>query len=530
MHLTNKYNTLFYFVILLGFVTILYTNPFLRYPFDMFHHLIVIDNLYMQITHPMGKLVGIWVNDVYVMISIGEYETLTLARPRYLWHYIWAEIFVWFNIDSTQIFLRAKIIHVIQTVISLASIYYFSNVVLRNIFKEIPIPQLRWLSLWSALIWLTIFATFSESYHQVWMMWYSVNYQITLPLFWYMLGLTLVLLLEKTTWKVKLFFVLQIALLTRFMLQVHSMEFLYYLMHIVVFCFVFIDKVYFFFKRYFYIIIPLIGTIIYMVQHYLPEKSLIFKYLSWEKLPEFHDLIMREGAFLLSGFNRAFASVNELMYFILYFGLVFVGYLIWKRKKIVHIEWRVLLFVILTSLFVLIPVYQFSGGVFSVITKMFVVNRLYYSSSLFVLIPIFTYAIFQEYKPKYMHLFIFFSLVLVAVFSKHNGILNHNYYKNIQSIKYSFNERKVGFNLSKEQIAEIGQKLHQYEMNNHSGRKEFYYTRADIAFVIKYIYKRDVYWKGRRVNPDYIKIYKENKHDTAYYHILFEIPKSFPPY
>ncbi len=67
-------------------------------------------------------------------------------------------------------------------------------------------------------------------------------------------------------------------------------------------------------------------------------------------------------------------------------------------------------------------------------------------------------------------------------------------------------------------------------MNNHSGRKEFYYTRADIAFVIKYIYKRDVYWKGRRVNPDYIKIYKENKHDTAYYHILFEIPKSFPPY
>ena len=232
MNLINKNNRLFYFIILLGCITLLYSNPFLRYPYDMFHHLIVMDDIYMQLIHPIEKVVGIWANDIYILIPTGEMEPLTLIRPRYLWHYMWAEIFFYLDIGSTQMFLRAKIIHVTQTIISLASIYYFSNVVLRNIFKNIPSYTLKWVSLWSVIIWLTIFATFSAAYHQVWIMWYSLNYQITLLLFWYMLGLTLVLLLEKTSWKTKFFFIFQILLLSRFMIQVHSMEFLYYLMHI----------------------------------------------------------------------------------------------------------------------------------------------------------------------------------------------------------------------------------------------------------------------------------------------------------
>jgi hypothetical protein len=330
-------------------------------------------------------------------------------------------------------FLRAKIIHVVQTLISAGALYYFSNVVLRNIFKKNSPDTLRWLSLWSMLIWFTIFATYSGAYHQVWTMWYSVNYQITLPLFWYMLGLTLVLILEETSWKIKLFFVLQILLLSRFMLQVHSMEFLYYLMHIAVFSLVFIDKIYLFVKKYFYLVIPMIIGIVYMGKHYMPETSSIFQYLSLEKLPELHHAIMQEGAFLLSGFNRAIASVNELMYFILFLGIASAGWLFWKihKKNAPQIEWRVLLYLLFTSLFVLIPLYQFSGGLFSMITKMFVVNRLYYSASLFVLIPVFAYILFYSYKPRYMYLFIALSLLGVAIVSEHSDLLHHNYYKNL---------------------------------------------------------------------------------------------------
>ena len=146
----------------------------------------------------------------------------------------------------------------------------------------------------------------------------------------------------------------------------------------------------------------------YIVKHYQPEKSLIFLYLSWEKLPTLYDKIMHEGQILLSGYNRASASVNELMVFIGMVGSLFLLYQLYLReyKKIdTHTDTRMLIYIALTSLFVLIPLYQFSGGLFSVITRTMVANRLYYSASLFVLLPIITYYVFQKYNFRYTHIF-----------------------------------------------------------------------------------------------------------------------------
>jgi len=532
----RKYGYLFFYItIFIILVAIIFSNPFLRYPYDMIHHLMVIDDMYMQLLHPVSNLVGIGSNDIYVMIPTGSYEIFELARPRFLWHYIWVELFIWFDIDSTQLILRAKIIHVIQTLISLVSMYYFSHVVLRNIFKHIDKDTLKWFSLWSVGIWLTIFATFSVAYHQVWILWYSVNYQITLPLFWYMLGLTLVLVLEETSWKVKLFFILQIIFLSRFMLQVHSMEFLYYFMHIFVFGLVFIDKIYFFVKRYFYMVIPTVLGMVYMIQHYQPEKSLIFQYFSLEKLPALYEKIMHEGTVLLSGYNRASASINEMMYVIGLCGglfLFFQWYVIYYKKEKIFVNIRMLIFITLTSLFVLIPVYQFTGGLFSVITSTMVVNRFYYSASLFVVLPIVVYGILCRYKIKLftINIVMFSILIVTGMFSKYNDVLHHNFYKNVVSIQNSFSERKVGFNLSDAQIKRIGQIMKADEKNNKTSKEIYYYARADIAFVIKYLYHKNVYWEGRYKNSDYVKIYEQNKYDKDYHSILFEIPKNFPQY
>lgn len=520
----------FYSFITLGLIAVLFTTPFLRYPYDIFYHLITIDNLYEAISHPIQKMVGIWTNDAYVMIPTGKYEEVALPRARHAWHYVWAWVFDFLYIDSTQMFLRAKIIHVVQTYISLFSIYYFSKVVIRNVFKRIDKLTVKWLAFWSAIIWITVYATFSQVYQQVWLMWYSVNYQITLPLFWYMLGLTLVLFLEKTSWKVKLFFALQILLISRFILQVHSMEFLYYLMHLALFSLIFIDKLYYFLKKYFYLVIPMIIAVMYMAKHYQPESSLILNYLSMEKLPELHSKIMESGLWLVNGHNRAYASVNELMYFILYFSLFFILYLLWVRYKKSErtLNMRVLLFILLGSLFAFIPLYQFSGGLFSMITRMNVVNRFYYSSTLFVLIPIFTYALLQRYKLVYTHILIAFTLLSVIIFSKYSNTLHHNYYKNIISIKNSFSERTVGYNLSREQIQTIGEKIKFYEKNNLSHLAIKYYAPADIAFVIKYMYKKDVHWEGRFGGMSYKTNYDLHKHNQSHRHILFEIPTGFP--
>ena len=523
---------IFYIFITFGLIAVLFSTPFLRYPFDMFYHLIVIDDLYNKLVHPIEKLTGIWTNGMFVMIPTGEHEEIVLAKGRFIWHYGWAYLFYLLEIDSTQIILRAKIIHVIQTWISLFSIYYFSNVVIRNIFKGIDGLTLKCISLWSLLIWITIFATFSQTYQQVWMMWYSINYQITLPLFWYMLGLTIVLFLEVTSWKIKLFFTLQILILSRFILQAHSMEFLYYLMHLAIFSLIFIDKIYFIFKKYFYLLIPMLVAIIYIAKHYQPEHSPLLTYLSIEKLPALYSKIMESGLWLLNGHNRAYASINELIYFILYFSIFFILYLLWKKYRKIesNINIRVLFFVLLGSLFVLIPLYQFSGGLFSMITRMNVVNRFYYSATIFVLIPIFTYAIFTHYKLRYTNTFIAFTVITVAIFSKYSNVMNHNYYHNLHSIKNSFKEQKVGFNLSEKQIQTIKEKVQFYEHNNTPQKAIKYYARADIAFVLKYMYKKNVHWEGRFGGMNYKKNYNQHKDNQTFQHILFEIPDGFPSF
>lgn len=534
MLLDQKKLFFYYFFILICLSAVLFSNPFLRYPYDMIHHLIVIDDIYAALTTSTEKLVGIWSNNIYIMIPTGEYEEVALSRARYIWHYAWATVFNIAGIDSAQMILRAKIIHIVQIYLTLFSIYFFSKVAIRNVFKTIDALTLKWLSLWSVIIWLSIFATFSGAYHQVWIMWYSVNYQITLPLFWHITALTLVLLLEDTSWKKKLFFIVQIIIISRFMLQAHSMEFMYYLMHVFIFSLVFIDKLIFLFKKYIYLLLPIVFTVWYFMKNYQTENSAIFNYLSLEKLPELYEKILREGNILLHGYNRASGTVNELMYFIGLLSIVALSHILWRTLKndtqVIHT--RILIYLTLTSLFVLIPLYQFSGGLFAVITKTMVVNRLYYSSSLFILLPIMIYYIINTYGLRLKTINIVLALILfcVAIFSKHNDTLNHNYYKNIQSIKYSFIERRIGFNLSKKQIAIIGKILNMYESNRKDEREIFYYARADIAFVIKYIYKKNVYWKGRRVNPDFKKHYEESKHNPDYKHILFEIPKNFPEY
>ena len=269
-----------------------------------------------------------------------------------------------------------------------------------------------------------------------------------------------------------------------------------------------------------------------MAKHYQPEKSLLFEYLSMEKLPILYNKIMEAGTLLLTGYNRAFASVNELMYFLFYFSFIFILYLLWKKYKKLeaNINMRLFLFIFIGSMFALIPLYQFSGGLFSIITHMLVVNRLYYSASLFILIPIFTYAILHHYKLRYINLFIGLTLVAITVFSKYSNIMHHNYYHNIQSIQNSFQERRVGFNLSKEQIQAIKEKIQFHEQNNTTPKAIKYYARADIAFVIKYIYKKDVNWKGRFGDMDYKNNYNKDKSNHMIQHILFEIPKGFPSF
>jgi hypothetical protein len=242
---------------------------------------------------------------------------------------------------------------------------------------------------------------------------------------------------------------------------------------------------------------------------------------------------MTNGKIIVSNLNRSSSSINELMYLIATLTIIVTIHIILKNHtKTIFINRRVFILVFITSLFILIPLFEFSSGIFSVITRKDVIHRIYYSSSIFILLPISIYYISQVFqlKLRYVHILLVITLAGTTIYSKHNAFVTHNYYKNIQSIRNSFSEENTRFNLSKKQIDLIGKKLHDYELTNDSTKKEYYYARADISFVIKYIYRKKVYWEGRRKSPNYKQLYQTNTKNKKYYKVLFETPTTFPKY
>ena len=67
-----------------------------------------------------------------------------------------------------------------------------------------------------------------------------------------------------------------------------------------------------------------------------------------------------------------------------------------------------------------------------------------------------------------------------------------------------------------------------YESSNKTQKPNYYYARDDIAFVIKFIYRKPVlYYK--RGSKNYLNSYHGHK-KKEYSPVLFDIPENFPLY
>ncbi len=463
-----------------------------------------------------------------------------MPETRYVWHYIWAQIFQLFHIDRTEIFLRAYVIHYVQSISSFFMLFYFSRVFIKNLFAPISAINLNYLAYWSTLIWFTVLSTASENHQQIWILWYSINYQISLPLTLLMTGLTISLIFESSSNQIKAMKLLLIVIVAYTVLRIHAMEFIYFLMYLFVLMLMYIDKIIFAWKKYIYIALPLTLMFIYgvfqlidRIQTFSYRQVPIFEYLSIEKLPQLLDKVRFEGTIITQHYNKAYLTLNELVYLslaVISLLLIIVIYRHYKKyTEDIHV--RLLLFLFIASFFILIPVFQYSAGIAGLLTYRTISYRFYFSSLLFLVIPVFMFYIFRLFKLRkiwMLNLLIFFILLGTFLYSKYNTSHRPNYYINISSIKNAFNKEKVGFNLSDENIAMIGEKIKYYESMNHTNKSEFYYARDDIAFVIKFIYQKSVFY-GRRGTINYIKSYHEHS-NTKYYPVLFDVPKQFPAY
>ncbi len=502
----------FYLLITLTVVAILFTDPFLKYPYDMFTHLQWID----------------------------EQSNVTSPERKYIWHYVWAQIFNFFHIDRTHIFLRAQIIHYIQSISIFIMIFYTSKIFIKNLFIKISLNTLNYLGYWSALIWFTVFSTASEYHHQVWILWYSINYQITLPLTLLMAGLSISLIFDPSSNKNKMIKALSILLLTYIVLRIHAMEFLYFVMYMGILMMVYLDKLIVLWKKYIYFSLPLSLLFIYalaqfvdQIKTYAYRPSPIFNYLSLEKLPQLLEKIRSDGEMVMWHYSRASSTMNELIYLSLIAIALLLILAIYRHHKgyPAYINIRLAIFLFITSFFILIPIFKYTAGIASILTYTTISWRFYFSSLLFLAVPGFVFYLFSILKIKnILMLNVTIVIILFGIFfySKYDIENQQNYYKNIISIKNAFSKEKMGFNLSRENIVAIGKKLKYYESLNTTQKPEYYYARDDIAFVLKFVYQKPVLYH-RRGNINYVKSYSTHK-KKKYYPILFETLKGFPEY
>ena len=480
------------------------------------------------------------------LLQINKYYTHLDQLPdiaKFYWHYLWAHLFHLFHIDSSHIFFRARIIHTIQVCISFLSVFYLSKTLIRQLFNTIHTLQANYLAYWATLIWFTIFATISIGQHLIWIEWYSVTYQITLPLTLLLTGLTISLFFESLSFYKTILHITGIVLVSFIILTFHSPEYIYYLMYLFVLFILYLDKVIHFAKKHFIISLSIfigliiifwnIHTIVHLISYRDPS---MLNYLSFEKISLLGEKIMQDGHLVAIKFSRSFASFNELYFISLWLITITVIIMIVRffLGKPALIRQRLLWFVAITSFFVFIPITDVTAGIVANLTYKGIVNRFYYSSLLFLAIPISLYY-FLQLLHKDRIIFINLGIILILsstyIYSKYDIGHHQNYYRNIQSLKNAFNERKVGFQLSSEQIKKIGTLLSNIKQM-HANESLYFYTREDIGFVLRHIYHQAVYlpdhWNGRHFDINqYIKAYKKSDKKGK---ILLPVPQGFPDY
>jgi len=149
----SKY--LLVFMMMVVAIFILRSRPFMKIPYDIWHHLMIIVSVH----------------------DTGEAFTFMpgFKESGVLWHYFWGYIFRLLPFDD--VFIWAKIIHVLQSMFAFLGYFAFAYQALALLFRDVPRSSLRLPALFAAALWVAGTGTFSVFYQMAWIQWYSVSYQ-----------------------------------------------------------------------------------------------------------------------------------------------------------------------------------------------------------------------------------------------------------------------------------------------------------------------------------------------------------------
>lgn len=460
----NSYNLVFVFLISVGLISIAFSFPMMKLKFDIWQH---IDHINAYVAEPNANITG-----------------------RATWLKMWAHLFRFLNIDN--IFTYAIVIHRVQFVLNCLTIYFAAKQIFSAllVFHENEAVKNQWLSslaLSSVVVWLTIIGTFSF-FQQAWIMWYSVNYQISLPMLFLALGLIVNAIVVIQSTQMVVMKALIAFTLVMGIYFFHAGELAYLIIYILIgfLCFVSqirINRKYVLFGTGFLSI--LLYVLIQMYSDHVPALITMLKNGEYSQIST---AIQTKGKWnAVDGGNRFSSNWNEL-YRLSVFAFVPIGIFVWFNPRMANK--RVLFFIGLSLIFCFIPTFQYSAGLASLISYDGIVNRYYFASLIFLIIPLSAYFLIINFKSiKYPVGVIYLTFLIMLMVLFYSKKINNEgvYFKNVQSIVKSIKAKKIDVGVSDAFILSTGSQIDVAEAK-YASNSFNYCGSFESLFIARYVY------------------------------------------
>jgi hypothetical protein len=491
----SGYSLAFWSVVLVVLVFIASSYPMMKLRFDIWQH---VGNIDILVFNPDAKIV------------------------RSNWHSSWA--FVLRALGAKDVFEYAVIIHRAQFVLNCVIIYFASRLLFSALLPTADIMNGRsdvsrkhWLSslaISSVLVWLTIIGTVS-TFQQAWIMWYSVNYQITLPILFLALALLVNgVAMPQSRKIIAMKFCGSLALLTLIYFY-HAGELAYLVFYTPILLTCFTTK-----KNYKNTLILMAISLIIVLAGVKFYSDIVPGLIKLMKAGDWHQIKQRiiiDGLYNIQGGNRYLANWNEL-YALSVFLVVPTAILVWTKR--VHFNKRVFLFIALSLVFCFIPTFKYSAGFASLISYEGIVNRYYFASFVFMMLPMVAYSVVWNVK-LLRHPIILIAVVMISmglVFSYSRSI-NHGgvYYQNVKSIRDSLYQDRVGLDMPAVEVVSIGRQIDEAE-KKYGAEQIIFCANYDRSHIVRYVYRKDniLFHRGHLlISLDQCRDYAKSKNKLA---------------
>jgi hypothetical protein len=463
------YTLVFIFLLCAGLIFMSLSFPMMKLRFDIWQH---IDHIRSYVLDPNADVTG-----------------------RAIWLRLWASVFRLLNVDD--IFTYAVIIHRVQFTLDCVLVYFAAKQLYMAVLKfdanKTEHVKRQWLSslaLGSVFVWLTIIGTYSF-FQQAWIMWYSVNYQITLPMLFLALGLSVNALTVEQSTKLVLCKALAALALILGIYLFHAGELAYLLFYIFIGILCFSSKFKFNWK---YVLLGaiclgvLLSVLIRMYSDHVPALITLLKNGEYSKI--LIDIQVKGKWNAVDGGNRFSANWNELYQFSV-FAFIPVAVFAWFNP--LQVNPRVLCFVGMSLAFCFIPTFSYSAGLASLVSYDGIVNRYYYASLIFLVLPLFAYFIVINFKtinhPMGVLGMVFITMLSVLMYSKkinNEGV----YFKNVQSIRNSIKTKKIDIGVSDDFISLIGNRVKASEVKFRDVAY-IYCGSFESLYIARYVYRKE---------------------------------------